>query len=470
MRRIIRRLEVGSERGFSLLEVIIAMFVFAIVSVAAIHSLISVLSVTRDSRNREIAANLASQAIDLARDTADVFQLQDIEADDAGATYVLNGETFTVTRETNWVSNPDIDEPCGQGGGIIRYKKVNIKVVWEHMRGSQPVRADTLINPNTRINDPQMGTILVSVHNEAGSGIPGVSVSASVGSPANGAQPLTVTPTATDSEGCTYILKVAPGNYDVTISKTGYMSGETSTDPLDPGEQTASPKALLVPVAASTSVSVEFEYDQKGTYQVAYYSNPAPGSTMIPKDLDTSFVNGRGVSYSKASTASFSRTIDRFPYGAGYTVLAGKYSEATELSDGCLSPNPGAWIDGTLNGNPVVGLQPEPYSAAPAGSVAAVAPMGIVQITNMTNRWIRATTVPVANKGPGDPGCSVTMVYMTDKSTSSTARVALPYGTWTFEYSTTGTSGWTSISSGISLVTQGTLSSNRATLDPRTTP
>ncbi len=175
MHKLLRRMRHRGDAGLSLLEVVIAMFVFAIVSIAVVHSLTSVLTVTRDSRNREIASNLASQEIDLARDAANIFGLF---TDDR--TVALNGENFTVVRTTQWEnSTATSTDPCGQGGGLLRFKKVNITVTWEHMRpGSEPVFANTVISPSTRINNPQMGTILVSVLDAAGNGVQGVTVSA----------------------------------------------------------------------------------------------------------------------------------------------------------------------------------------------------------------------------------------------------------------------------------------------------
>ena len=58
MQEMLRRMRHRGDAGLSLLEVVIAMFVFAIVSIAVVHSLTSVLTVTRDSRNREIASML----------------------------------------------------------------------------------------------------------------------------------------------------------------------------------------------------------------------------------------------------------------------------------------------------------------------------------------------------------------------------------------------------------------------------
>ncbi len=85
------------------------------------------------------------------------------------------------------------------------------------------VRTYTVIDPKNRINDPTKGTILVSVLGGSGAGSAGVTVTATPASPANGATALAKAPLPTDAQGCTYILKVTPGNYNVTVSRAGYV-------------------------------------------------------------------------------------------------------------------------------------------------------------------------------------------------------------------------------------------------------
>lgn len=455
MRKLLRRLRHKGDAGLSLLEIVIAMFVFSIVSIAAIHSLISVLSVTRDSRNREIAANLAAQEIDLARDAANIFSLLD-----GSRNIVLNGETFTVTRTTGWVSNPNSEEACGQGGGILKYKRVEIEVDWEHKRaGSDVVHANTVISPGTRINNPQLGTILVSVEDGDGNGSAGVTVSAVPlsGNP-NGAQSLTASPAPTDAQGCTYILQVVPGNYVVTVSKTNYIKSDQTTS-----------ATQTVTVAANNSASASFAYDLRAQYQLAYYSSPAPFA-YIPRDLDTTFVNTYGVTYSAASSASFTRTIDRFPWTSGYSVLAGKYIEATESSLGCLSPDPAQWPDGVRGGNTVVGTTPLPIAATAGGFVSGVVPMGLVQISGVNNRFLKITTAPA---GGGDPGCAITMTYRTNKTASDTIWLALPYGSWKIESNPNDVAtGWTTVNTGaiVPLSPGQILTPSTFMLDPREVP
>jgi hypothetical protein len=323
--------------------------------------------------------------------------------------------------------------------------------------GSQIITAYTLISPNTRINNAQAGTILVSVRDADGNGVSGVSVTAVPGAaPNGGAQPVAGAPANTDVEGCSYVLQVTPGTYTVTVSKTNYLRDtQTTTATMD------------VTVTANNSAPAAFTYDNRNRYQLAFYSSPAP-TAMIPKDLEVSYFNDKGTwTTPRASTASFSRTLDVFPWGVGYTILAGLYAQPNQSNQGCLSSNPGEWISGTRGGFSVVGVDPVPAPATAGGTSAVVVPMGLIQVTGQNTKYLRLST---AAAGPGDPGCAVTMTYLTAQVTSNTASVVVPYGTWKLETSSNGTSGWSTVNaSTITVVAPagGTVTSTTFVVDPR---
>ncbi|MBH0053265.1 type II secretion system protein [Salinibacterium sp. SWN139] len=464
MHKVLQRLR-SSDAGMSLLEVLVAMMIFAIVSLGVLQSLTTVLTVTRDNRARIVAANLASQEIDLARDAGDVFTLGD-------DSYVktLNGDDFTVTRSTQWVDSENTGASCGTGGGTLQYKQINIEVSWTNMRtGTEPVRFDTLLAPNDRINDPGLGTILVSVTGGSGAGAAGVSVTATRASPANGAQNLTVAPPATDAQGCTYILKVAPGNYDVSVSRSGYIS--------DDGQSTV--PSQLTQVQAGTASSVSFNYDDSADFDVNYVSNPVPSDVQIPRDMTTSFSSSYGVHLSDSTNSSLTRDIDLFPWRSGYVGYAGTYipkpESATSTEPYCASRNPQDWDDIAVDGVTYSSPVPEAVAAEPGGNAEMTVPMGLVAVSGLAGRALRATAVaPTVAPATvnGDPGCTTGEQLVISSIRSDTTHIALPYGTWELER-WNGLGGWVPLSSGslVSLLLgTSTPSSGIVTVDPRVAP
>lgn len=462
MEALRRRLrDVDDERGMSLVEVVVALMIFALIATGLVYSLLAVKVLSRDARARQVAANLAAQEIDLAHDTGDLFGLLD-----ATRTTVLNGDTYTVTRKTQWVSDPDAEIQCGSGGSsTLRYKRVNITVTWTNMReGTSPVRSDTIVQPGEKINDPAKGTIIVSVKGSAGSGVEGVAISAVPGSPSNGASPLTTAPSATDAQGCSYILKVVPGTYVVSASKSGFVD-----------QAQASPSQLTVGVKAGESATAQFQYDQAATYTISYGSNYSPGGSEVYRTGDTlatTFTNTYGTFVrSSPSTTSMNRSFSLHPYSSGYEVYAGT----------CEAADPLAWPDKVQGGSTLVGTRAPAAAAVPGGTATTGVPMGVIRLQTPSystgSRYLRAVA---QSTGGDDPGCSTPTEITFGFSTATRVpydgkmTVALPWGSWKLFYgtSTTSSANTTAVTSSMmSFPSGGTLStissSGVVTLDPR---
>ena len=405
------RRRMSADDGLSLIEIVVAMVIFALMITGTLYAMLTVLQTTRDSRAQQVAANLAAQDIDLARDYNDLFKL-------LPTTYTvpLNGDTFTVTRRTEWVNGSGNDVKCGSGGAALSYKRVNVSVTWGNMRaGATAVRADTVIDPKSRITDPTKGTILVFVRTDGGVGSPDVVVTATASSVPNGAVSPSPNTATTDASGCAYILKVQPGNYDISLS---HPSGNYVDE-----NQAAAPLKTLG-VQANATASVGFQYDLGGYIQVSYASNYVNANRpQVAANMETSFSNTYGSSHLARATG------DKFllhPFLSGYQLLAGD-------DDDCLANDPQAWTaSGSAPAPPA-----SPTVTAPAGTTKpGPVPMGVIQVVKTSNsggpKYIRA--VSVNNAGSGNPGCATTQVLRwTGKifpSSAGSVTIALPYGSW----------------------------------------
>ena len=78
---------------------VVALMVFALVTVGGVVAVATSLTLTNDNRARSAGANLAAQEIDAIRSQGDVFKVVD-----ETRTTPLNGTTFTVRRTASWVS------------------------------------------------------------------------------------------------------------------------------------------------------------------------------------------------------------------------------------------------------------------------------------------------------------------------------------------------------------------------------
>ncbi len=397
-----------ADEGMSLIEVIVALMVFAVISLGVGYSTITILKMTEDTRARQVATNLASSEIDIARGVEDPFDIVN-----ATKTTVVSGVTYTIVRSTSWVETNGADVACGTGTGTLQSKRVNITVTWTGMlTTTQPVRSDTLISPDERINDPSLGTIRVSVLTVAGTGSAGVSVTVT---PTSGGSALAAQPDATDTDGCSFALKVAPGTYSVTINRANSVDTTQATSP-----------SKSVVVTAGGSVAALFQYDYAATFNLTY----AASGQLLPTNLDTTFLSTYGA-YVVSAGAKTQALLHPVP--SGYAGIAGKYIAPVQGNAGCINVDPASWPEATVNGKLMAaGVRTASVAAAPQGSVGMAIPMGAVNVTMPSNAYLFAVSV-AGPAGASDPGCAAAPTYNFGL-VSGTKAIALPYGSWVLYY------------------------------------
>ncbi|TPW74780.1 type IV pilus modification PilV family protein [Schumannella soli] len=417
--RIRRRVDQGGEDGFSLVEVVVAMMVFALLMIGMSYSLVTMQRLSKDSTLRQTAIGLAKAELDRLNQKANPLDLTSSSSSVTGS----NGTVYTIDRTVQWVPASGTIAACGTGGGNLLYKNVSIQVTWPGMTTiTKPVQLDTNISPSDRVNDPSMGTVVVAVLGADGLARQGVTVT--ITNKATGVALANVP--ATDIDGCSYVLKVPPANYSIKINKTGFITSTTMTL-----SSTTGP-AIDRTVEAGATASAKLDFDAAMTLNRAYASDKPSGNVVMPSNLDTSYFYSGGVySATDSGVLSSSNTtaVKLFPYPDGYTVAAGKVQAATETTASCLSPDPQAWSGGAVNGqNKGDGARPASASADPGGSASVAIPMGYVKVNNpSTVTKIVATSA--SSNYPGDPGCLNPMSYSFSVSGGSSV-LALPYGTW----------------------------------------
>ncbi|CAN5228810.1 hypothetical protein BH09ACT5_BH09ACT5_18710 [soil metagenome] len=444
----------SSDEGISLVEVLVAMMVFAVIALGVIASSATILRMTADTRSREVATNLAASELDRVRAFADIFDIVNDKFDT-----IIGGKTYTITRSTEWVQVTGSDVACGDSSTTSTFtsKRVNVTVDWSgRLNSTQPARSDTLISPDTRVNDPSRGTIRISVLGSKGTGIAGVAVSVAPATSSTGTA-LEEQPRATDSDGCSYALKVVPGTYTVTISKSGSLSTT----------QSSSPSATVV-VAAGGSVAAQFEYDTAATFNLSYASNYTASALKFPTNLDTTYLSTAGQYYRPSPRVS---QIALYPVPSGYSGIAGKYISPIVGNAGCVSVDPAAWAAGTVNNVALAAGSRTAVGTDPGTQASMAIPMGVATVKFTTVDYLIAVsaTPPAAAL---DPGCANPMTYtFGEVLVNGNTTVALPFGSWTLYSSATATGTRTVIPGGnITVNTRGQVSGTTVTLDPRNTP
>lgn len=295
----------GSEAGLSIVELLVALTVFALLITGVAVTAFNGLDLARQNRNRSVAANLASQEMDTLR-------AQDFTTLPVGQTNVnqtIDGVPYTVTRELSWVSSSATAGPCDAQSGTPQLLRVRVAVSWPDMRGVPPAESNTVLTPPIGAYDPNTGHVAVKVLD--GSAEPAA------------AHPVTVSRTGfsqtivTTSEGCAYFAFLTADTYTVSLDTSGYVDRQ--------GIQYVS---QTVGVAVGTVSSVQFDYDRAATLDLTLSSpngGEVPGSVALTLG-NTAFLPDGSKIYQGTGTP---RTITGlFPSTDGYQVWAGDCADA----------------------------------------------------------------------------------------------------------------------------------------------
>lgn len=457
MRKLLKALNARSnDDGLSLIEVLVAMMIFAMLVVGIGYSLINVLKMTYDSQARETAISLASSELDAVRAIGNPFEV----GSPGPRTVTVGTNTYTIIRTASWASPDGSVDTCGTGDQPLQYKTVNVTVSWAGMNSGAAVQTDTALVPTSRINNPTLGTILVSVQDDAGLGVAGITFTAtsSAGS---------VDTTPTNSDGCAFLLGVDPGEYTVTLTNSGYMDITQSANP-----------ALVRTVEAGSSGKFSFQYDKRGTYLLSYASNDFDTvRPLIPSNLTTTFFNTNGRYVTTVPASSLQGSINLYPAQTGYDIVAGTYVPVSGVgSPSCESVDPAAWAEDTTQTPATIGTR-APTAYTPPGGTSAVTPvpMGVLNVTgNKSARYVNAVlqSSPLL---PGQPVCDIASIrydfgrIFPDTSSLTTMKIALPFGTWRLYASSSSTALGSPIDDDrIALLTPGSMDSDGIfVLDPR---
>ncbi|PYY37696.1 hypothetical protein DEJ16_04965 [Curtobacterium sp. MCJR17_055] len=414
MRRISFLLQSARERqdGFTIIEVMVAMTVFAMIAAGVAAGIVSSIYLTQDNRSREAALNLATQEIDRVRSVKDVFTVTN-----SSSPAQVGGQQYTVTRSVNWITSTGSDNTCGAGDGVLAYKRVNVQVAWSNGTSSKQrsVDIDTLVAPPTSVASNTSSTIVIAV--STANGAPNTDATVTVRPVGGGAALPPEQPAPTDANGCSYAVDVKPGTYEVSVSKSG------NTD-----EDFASTASKQVATVAGSVASQSFVLDQPASVTLQYAANARAGSNpKLPSGLSASFVRGQTVT---TVTSSQTRV---FPYG--YDVYAGKYDKRT-----CANVNPLAWsIPTTSNLMVDAASVPTGVGGVAGDSSTVKIPMGLIDV-----KLVGSDTVLVATPTPGpgtanDPGCTTqpaTTYTFTGLDSRTATTIALPYGAFQFKEGT----------------------------------
>jgi type II secretory pathway pseudopilin PulG len=390
-------------------ELLVAVTVFALVFAAVSIGIGRALEVNRANRNRSAAAYLAARQLEEVR----ARSFSSVALGRTTCVYTTTAcnlpAPYTVVQDVAWASPGNTSTSCdvpATTGSALAYKRVTVTVTWPDMAGVAPVTSQTLLTPPGGSYDPNDGHILVQVFDRDALPLGGQAVSIT------GPQSVSQTTTA---DGCAFFAYLDPGTYTAKLTTSGYVD-----------RQGAQPATLSVGVTASQITKVQFDYDEAATLSVGLVvPSTVPAVTaVIPSGIAMTVANSNLTVGTKSFTGSgVTRTITPlFPYASGYQVWAGD----------CADADPAAYSGGSRGA--VVASNP---AATTTGSANLDAVDVTVRYNTATGAVVPNATITATHAvGTGCTGGN-TLTTTTRTDTNGKLRLALPYGNWTI--SATGT-------------------------------
>ena len=323
-----RRVRRCEEEGFTLVEVIVALTIIAVVLVPCSILMLDQLKQSANLRDRVVAANLVDQASHAAEAESYDALIAASPPAQTGQTVTesVGNRKYSVTTSTYWQPETTTAGACDNPGnsgstGLEDELLVVATATWPGMGATPAVRADTLITPPPAAVSLQNSNLAIQVTGPAPASAAQTGVPLTVQEP-NGTQKTY----STDSNGCVFLAYQPQGSYTITLDQTGYsdnLENQTHTTTLSLGTQTA---------------TVQLEYAQGATIHAKFVGTTDPAPIGLPITVanpalaanPTNPNLGAGTDAFLGGSSSV-ESMDLGPlwvYPDGYQVFAGRCPEA----------------------------------------------------------------------------------------------------------------------------------------------
>jgi type II secretory pathway pseudopilin PulG len=413
------------EAGYALVEVIVSAVVLAMVALAVLAGIDASARSTGREKAKAVAVSLAEQDQERMRGIAakQITEVSDLPP------YTINGATYTVDSDAQWVDDATGGtDSCANSGTKASYIRMTSTVTSGNL--SAPVVISSLVEPPISSADAGEGYLAVQVNDKDGKGVSGVAVHA--------AGP-TVDDVTTNQAGCAVFGRVGVGDYDFTLTKTGYVD--------EFGRSPGLKKQVAVVQDAKTVAAVKF--DQAAPLTVSFETADPKNQTLLTNTgARVSAFNSEApglLTWGDGVTAQTSMVINLFPYNTPYaSVYTGSCDDADPLTvvgsgyygtyQGTFAAKPG--VPGSVKiHEPPVGLRVKRKpgtSAATPYAGANVWAWGTCDSGSGVEKFILSSTT--TGSGPSGEDGWVSW-------SSGTYDPGLPYGTYVVCAKTTGSSG-----------------------------
>jgi hypothetical protein len=415
-----------------MIEMLVAVSLLLIALLAAAFMFQAGIKASGDSRQRVVAAHLATQALEAVRGpAADPAKFKSTITDHAGQEIydvTVNGLRYRITQDIQFVNQASNSSSCDGGSltsGLIA--QVTERVTWQNMGATKPVQTTTALAPPVGAYSQTTGGFAVKVLDAQGKPRPNVNVQIT--------GPTTDT-IETTVDGCAFFAFIPPGTYTASVIEgTGV------------GDQNELVPSISKPVLVGQIASHVFNYDTAATISFggwAISGGASAPATGIPISVAN---NGLQPYFAYSYLPGSAAMTPLYPYTNGYTVFAGSCADNNPLGkDGSknlfyptLSPAPiGVAAGGTaattldLYTLPITvqsGGLPVPNAVITAKASSFSAPYTAV-CTNGGSAGIPPTIGLVASDASGVSLTGVPLGHWSITATAGTQKNTTPVDVW----------------------------------------
>jgi len=215
-------------KGFTMIEVLISVFVLGVVVVGLFGFITLVLKSTHDGQRRIVATALANEKMETIRNlsydrvgtfggipSGPIVQSEDV---------TRNASTYTVNTDIRYIDDT-FDGTSPMDSINSDYKQARVEVSWDNNLSNRSVLLITQIVPNGLEGGSSLGTLVFSALNAAGEGVAGATFRISNTT----VSPVVDFTTSTNNEGIITIPGLLPsvGTYEISVTKNGYTTEQT---------------------------------------------------------------------------------------------------------------------------------------------------------------------------------------------------------------------------------------------------
>jgi prepilin-type N-terminal cleavage/methylation domain-containing protein len=209
------RARLGSERGFTLIEVLVSALVTTLIATAVAGALITNTDIIANQNSRSQAETLAEQ------DQERLKGLSAEQLDNLSQSYnvTVGGAAYTIASKAWYLSTSNGQSCTTAGGASATYFKTISTVTRTNAQG----KTATLATDESVITPPAGGSLLAQFHDQTASPLAGVTLAAT--------GPESDTGTS-DTTGCVIFSALDSGTYTLTYTDLGYVDPNGNASPL----------------------------------------------------------------------------------------------------------------------------------------------------------------------------------------------------------------------------------------------